>query len=107
MPSELKWLVPIVVGTHWPKAEEDRLMALAAVWEEAGRELSQRADELPSLTANVLRSLQGTAGDEFRDFMNRFNQNLPAMAAGANQLGAFVKQVGVEIEYAKLMIIAQ
>ncbi|SHH05829.1 WXG100-like domain-containing protein [Streptoalloteichus hindustanus] len=105
IPEELHGLVRIVCGDEWPKGDEDKLRILGTAWEQAAQELTELRGEVDSVTASVLGALQGTASAEFRKFTAAFQQQVPAVATTAKQLGELARKTALQVEYAKYMII--
>ncbi|MFF7189960.1 hypothetical protein ACFZAR_33075 [Streptomyces sp. NPDC008222] len=107
LPPELDWVAKLAVGQDWPKGDEDKLRSLGEAWEDAARQLTAMSREIDPMTSGVLHSIGGKVGDEFSSFTRQLKSNLPDMAEAAGQLGQLGKNTGLQVEYAKYMILAQ
>ncbi|NUL07435.1 hypothetical protein HRW07_30300, partial [Streptomyces lunaelactis] len=107
MPPELAWVANLAVGQSWPQGDEDNLRALGAAWEDAAQELRGISEHIGSSANGVLESVGGQVGDEFRDFIVQLEGSLPAMSESAKGLGTLGRNTGLQLEYAKYMILLQ
>ncbi|MGM9444402.1 hypothetical protein ACTAF0_29765 [Streptomyces murinus] len=107
LPPELDWVAKLAVGQDWPKGDEDKLRSLGAAWDDAARQLTAISREIDPATSGVLHSVGGQVADEFTAFTQQLKSNIPDMAEAAGQLGELGRNTGLQVEYAKYMIIAQ
>ncbi len=107
LPPELGWVAKLAVGQEWPKGDEDKLRSLGAAWDDAARQLTAISREIDPATSGVLNSIGGEVADEFANFTQQLKSNIPDMAEAAGQLGDLGRNTGLQVEYAKYMIIAQ
>ncbi|MCH0567249.1 hypothetical protein, partial [Streptomyces sp. MUM 2J] len=107
LPPELDWVARLAVGMDWPKGDEDKLRSLGAAWDDAARQLTALSREIDPATSGVLHSVGGAVADEFSNFTQQLKSNLPDMAEAAGQLGELGRSTGLQVEYAKYMILAQ
>ncbi|TDT97834.1 hypothetical protein EDD99_6027 [Streptomyces sp. 846.5] len=107
LPSWLAWVATLAVGQHWPKGDEDGLRVLGEAWEEAAQQLVAIGEEIGPATQGVLSNIGGSVANEFKSFVTQLQSNLPDMAQAAGQMGTLGKETGVQVEYAKYMILAQ
>lgn len=107
LPPELDWVAKLAVGQDWPKGDEDKLRSLGAAWDDAARQLTAISREIDPATSGVLHSVGGQVADEFTSFTQQLKSNIPDMAEAAGQLGELGRNTGLQVEYAKYMIIAQ
>lgn len=107
LPPALSWVSYLAVGQSWPKGDEDKLLELGRAWDEAAQQLVSIVDEISPAAAGVLNNVGGQVADEFKDFVQQLQANLPEMATSAKQLGDLGKNTGVQVEYSKYMILAQ
>ncbi|MYU08039.1 hypothetical protein GTY81_30045 [Streptomyces sp. SID8366] len=107
LPPELGWVAKLAVGQDWPKGDEDKLRSLGAAWDDAARQLTAISREIDPATSGVLHSVGGQVADEFTAFTQQLKSNIPDMADAAGQLGELGRNTGLQVEYAKYMIIAQ
>ncbi|MFE4627275.1 WXG100-like domain-containing protein [Streptomyces mirabilis] len=107
LPPELDWVAKLAVGQDWPKGDEDKLRSLGEAWEDAARQLTAISREIDPATVGVLHSIGGDVANEFSNFTQQLKSNLPDMAEAAGQLGELGKNTGLQVEYAKYMLLAQ
>ncbi|MEU3343204.1 hypothetical protein [Streptomyces sp. NPDC006668] len=97
----------LAVGQQWPQGDEDKLLALGRAWEEAAQELVAPDSQMGPSVNGVLESVAGRVAEAFRDNVEQVLASLAQMAGSAHQLAELATTTGVEIEYAKYMIIVQ
>ncbi|MFE2409932.1 hypothetical protein ACFXDE_16510 [Kitasatospora sp. NPDC059408] len=107
MPPELAWVARLAVGQSWPKGDEDKLRALGAAWYDTAQQLDSITKEIGPATLGVRNSISGPVAEQFNAFTQQLQTNLPQMAEAANQIGDLGDNTGVQVEYAKLMVLAQ
>ncbi|MEE1782631.1 hypothetical protein PUR71_06800 [Streptomyces sp. SP17BM10] len=107
LPPEIAWVARLAVGQSWPKGDEDKLRALGAAWYDTAQQLDSITKEIGPATHGVLNSISGPVADQFHSFTQQLQTNLPQMAEAANQIGDLGDNTGVQVEYAKLMVLAQ
>lgn len=81
--------------------------SLGLAWEEAAQALAAISREITPATRGVLNSVGGSVADEFASFVRQLQSNVPDMAEASGQLGKLGRNTGVQLEYAKYMILAQ
>jgi hypothetical protein len=107
IPPEFEPIAKITVGQDFPKGDEDKLAQLGAVWEQAAQEINQLVGELNPATAGTFESLGGAPAEQLAQFVNQFSSTLPVMSESAQQLAILARNIALEIEYAKYLIILQ
>lgn len=107
LPPELGWVARLAVGQSWPKGDEDKMRSLGMAWDDAARALAAISREITPATRGVLNSVGGSVADEFGSFVRQLQSNVPDMAEASSQLGKLGKNTGVQLEYAKYMILVQ
>ena len=107
LPPWLSWVATLAVGQHWPKGDEDGLRLLGEAWEDTAQQLVDISEEIGPATQGVLSNIGGSVATEFKSFVDQLQTNLPDMAQAAGQMGTLGKETGVQVEYAKYMILAQ
>ncbi|MBC3841050.1 hypothetical protein GXW82_14450 [Streptacidiphilus sp. 4-A2] len=107
LPPWLAWVAALAVGQNWPKGDEDGLRALGEAWDSASQQLVDIGEEIGPATQGVLSNIGGSVATEFKSFVEQLQSNLPDMAQAAGQMGTLGKETGVQVEYAKYMILAQ
>ncbi|WP_443053950.1 WXG100-like domain-containing protein, partial [Streptomyces sp. IBSBF 2435] len=107
LPPELGWVARLAVGQSWPKGDEDRMRSLGMAWDDAARALAAISREITPATRGVLNSVGGSVADEFGSFVRQLQSNVPDMAEASSQLGKLGRNTGVQLEYAKYMILVQ
>ena len=107
LPPELDWVAKLAVGQNWPQGDEDKMLALGDAWNDAAQQLATIASSIDPATSGVLANLGGSVADQFESFVQQLQSNIPAMSQTSGQLGDSARNTGVQIEYAKYMILAQ
>ncbi|MBO0840690.1 MAG: hypothetical protein J2O49_07715, partial [Sciscionella sp.] len=111
IPSEVSWLIPIVVGQSWPQGDEDKMRDLANAWRAAGRAVGQVAEDGEHATADVRCAQQGNAGDSFvrywRQFYGKDDSFFVELEKSCNGLADSCEQTSEQIEYTKISILVQ
>ncbi|MQS18133.1 hypothetical protein F7Q99_39615 [Streptomyces kaniharaensis] len=107
LPPEIAWVARLAVGQSWPKGDEDKLRALGAAWYDTAQQLDSITKEIGPATLGVRNSISGPVAEQFNAFTQQLQTNLPQMAEAANQIGDLGDNTGVQVEYAKLMVLAQ
>ncbi|MET9914358.1 hypothetical protein ABZZ74_47985 [Streptomyces sp. NPDC006476] len=107
IPPALAWVAMLAVGQQWPQGDEDELLALGTAWEETAQELGGLSSQLDPSVSGVLESVAGRVAEAFRDHAEQVLASLAQMAGSAHQLAELATTTGVEIEYAKYMILVQ
>ena len=109
IPDEVKWLVPIVVGMHWPEGDETALRRMADAWETAANKLTQVIEAGNNAAQTAKGGMEGEAAEAFAAHWNRFVQGqekyLVALQEDCKKLAESCRNCALEIEYTKLMII--
>jgi hypothetical protein len=103
----LGWVAYLAVGQNWPKGDEDKLHQLGEAWDHAARELVQIADDLGPMGTEVLKNVGGQVGEQFQDFLSKFQENVPNLGTSSGQLGNLGSETAVQLQYAKYMILVQ
>ncbi|MFH8386881.1 hypothetical protein ACH4E7_39210 [Kitasatospora sp. NPDC018058] len=107
IPPGFNGIARLAAGQDFPKPNEDQLMRMGAAWDDASKQLERIARSVDPVTARVLNGVRGATADEFRSFMGRLRRNIPEMSEGAAQIGKMSSETGLQVGYAKYMIIAQ
>lgn len=110
IPAAVQWLVPIVVGAHWPEGDEDALRRLGQAWERAATAINQATGDGDAAAHAALGAMQGPAADAFAEYWDRFvageEQFLVTVAQACEQLAQGCEEAALNVEYTKLSIVA-
>ncbi|MFB9909042.1 WXG100-like domain-containing protein [Allokutzneria oryzae] len=105
VPPSANRFFEIVVGQEWPEADEDELFALGRAWEQASVELKALAGRMDGPFALALSAVEGAAADAFRGHAEKLRKAVPELAGAAHSLGNHARQTGLNVDYAKKMIV--
>ncbi|MFF2141670.1 hypothetical protein [Kitasatospora sp. NPDC058190] len=107
LPPALEWVASLAVGSRWPKGDEDAMAGLGHIWEDAKRRLIAVVDRLGPAGSAVLQHVGGQVADQFTRFVQSLGSSIPDVAGAAGQLGLAARDTGVQLQHAKMMILAQ
>ena len=107
IPPELNWVVEIAAGQSWPQGDEDQLSEQGDVWYNARDQLSTVNAQIAPMAAGLSDSLSGPAAEQFGSFVKQLNDTMPLLVDTTGQLGGMSKDTAVQVQYSKLMILAQ
>ncbi|MGW2252590.1 WXG100-like domain-containing protein [Kitasatospora sp. NPDC001660] len=107
LPPALEWVASLAVGSRWPKGDEDGMAVLGHIWEDAKRRLIAVVDRLGPAGSAVLQHVGGQVADQFTRFVQSLSSSIPDVAGAAGQLGLAARDTGVQLQHAKMMILAQ
>ncbi|MFD1326268.1 hypothetical protein ACFQ4H_34835, partial [Micromonospora sonneratiae] len=97
------------MGERWPQGDEDKMRELGEVWLQLGRDLAPLEGQLSRAAAAVAAAGDGPAMEAALEFLSQIsggaNAVLPKLLESIKEVAAGARKVGLEIEYAKLMII--
>src|SRR5829696_5859485 len=109
-PKELEWVTFLLVGENWPQGDEDGMERLARTWATLGADLAPLQGELDAVLAQLQAAGEGPALDAARDYISKIsggsNSALPQLKKAIDDVSTGAHKVALEIQYAKLMIIA-
>lgn len=103
----------VVTGDAWPAANEDEIWELAQVWYEAADELASYVPEVAEAGNRILASgaIQGDAAVAMREAIaaltGESGQGLNDLAIGFREMGVFLHNVALTVEYTKIIILQQ
>ncbi|NIH77686.1 WXG100-like domain-containing protein [Amycolatopsis viridis] len=109
-PSEVKWLLPIVVGEHWPEGDEDKLREVRDAWLAARDALGPVVDKANGAAAEALSTWTGQPAIGFQKMWDKFVTGDEAyfgnLAGACQALAQSADSTALDVEYTKYMIIA-
>jgi hypothetical protein len=107
IPGYLQW-VAYLVGSQWPKGDEDVMYRIGSDWRGQADELTGLIPSLNRARSNTMSALQGqTAEAADKQFTLLFDgdASVEKLAAAMAALGALAEGTGESIEYTKLQIL--
>lgn len=107
IPGPLQW-VSYLVGSQWPKGDEDAMYRIGGEWGDRGEQLAGLIPELNRMRASTSSVLQGvTAGVADKQFALLFDgdASVDKLAKAMEALGQLAESTGKNIEYTKLQIL--
>ncbi|MFI9274622.1 hypothetical protein ACIGXM_28525 [Kitasatospora sp. NPDC052896] len=107
LPPALSWVASLAAGSHWPKGDEDAMAAVAEAWEDAERRLIELTEQIGDAGRAVLAHIGGQVADMFKQFTQSLESSTPDIGGAAGQLAQAARNTGVQLQHAKLMILAQ
>ena len=109
-PKELEWVTFLLVGENWPKGDEDGMDRLGQTWKQLGVDLAPLQGQLDAVLVQLQAAGEGPALDAARDYISKIsggsNSALPMLKKAIDDVSTGAHKVALEIQYAKLMIIA-
>jgi hypothetical protein len=103
----------VVTGDAWPEADEDEIYALAQLWFSIGRELQGFAPEV-TRAAKYLSDSGALAGDAQKALEAAVavvtgdgDLTLEKLAVGFEELGEYLRQVALQTQYMKIIVLEQ
>ncbi|WP_344965830.1 WXG100 family type VII secretion target, partial [Crossiella cryophila] len=110
LPGWLQWLAPIVVGSEWPEGDETALMRLSQSWEKASGDVETALRNAENAVREARANMEGEAAQKFDEFWKKIAQGgegaLPKLQELTKTLSSACKNCALQVEYAKLSIIA-
>ena len=107
IPPELNWVVEIAAGQSWPQGDEDQLSELGDVWYTTRDQLADVNAQIAPMADGLHDGVSGPAAEQFGAFVKQLNDTMPVLVATTGQLGGMSKDTAVQVQYSKLMILAQ
>jgi hypothetical protein len=107
IPGSLQW-VSYLVGSQWPKGDEDAMFRIGDDWRTHGDEMTALIPDLNRMRASTMSALQGiTAGAADNQFKLLFDgeASVDKLAKAMAALGDLADGTGKNIEYTKLQIL--
>ncbi|MEU8718507.1 hypothetical protein AB0C83_41700, partial [Streptomyces sp. NPDC048663] len=104
MPSWLEWTSKLA-GGGWPKGDEDKLWELATAHREFGNTIRGLIPEIDVALEQVRGGLSGPAADAFEAYLAKLKKDLPTLADAGDQLADLAKNMGLQVQYSKIMIL--
>lgn len=108
-PEEVKWLLPIVVGSSWPEGDEDKLRALADAWRQAGEGIDEVLASANQGAQTAKSSMEGETQQAFAELWAKIGEGgeaaLAKLREACNNNGESCDNTALEIEHTKLTII--
>src|SRR5829696_3065312 len=109
-PKELEWVTFLLVGENWPQGDEDGMDRLGQTWKQLGVDLAPLQGQLDAVLAQLQAAGEGPALDAARGYISKIsggsNSALPMLKKAIDDVSTGAHKVALEIQYAKLMIIA-
>lgn len=107
IPGYLQW-VSYLVGSQWPKGDEDAMYRIGYEWHAHADQMSGLIPELNRVRSSTLSALQGqTAEAADKQFKLLFDgdASVDKLAEAMTALGSLAEGTGKNIEYTKLQIL--
>jgi hypothetical protein len=107
IPGYLQW-VSYLVGSHWPKGDEDAMYRIGSAWHAGADEMTELIPELNHVRTSTVWALQGdTAEATDKQFTLLFDgdASVDELAKAMTALGVLAEGTGKNIEYTKLQIL--
>ena len=107
IPGYLQW-VSYLVGSQWPKGDEDAMFRIGGQWHTRADEMTTLIPELNRMRASTMSVLQGvTAGaaDEQFELLFDGDASVDKLAKAMAALGDLSEGTGKNIEFTKLQIL--
>ncbi|MCX4428680.1 hypothetical protein [Streptomyces mirabilis] len=105
MPSGLQWVAKLA-GGGWPEGDEDKLWELDTAHREFAKAVRELLPELQAALEEVRGGLSGPAEDAFEAYLKKLLvEDLPGLATAAEQLANLAKNMGLQVQYSKIMIL--
>ncbi|MFI6454069.1 hypothetical protein ACIBF6_21215, partial [Streptosporangium amethystogenes] len=117
MDSHLEALVPPIVrpyvgwivGMDWPKGDEEGCFRLSDVYREIAATITVLIEDGNTTCRDIRMCMDGAASDAFDEYWKTFTTTdpltLPHLREACEKAGEQLNAVGLEIEYAKYMIL--
>ncbi|HET9658290.1 MAG TPA: hypothetical protein VFP72_23260, partial [Kineosporiaceae bacterium] len=103
----------VLTGDGWPAVDEDVIRDLGTLWLTAGAELSRLAPEV-TRSALYLADSGALAGDAQKALSQAVavvtgdgGLTLETLAAGFEELGGFLHEVALQVQYAKIIVLEE
>ena len=107
IPGYLQW-VSYLVGSHWPKGDEDAMYRIGSAWHAGADEMTELISELNRVRTSTIWALQGDTADAAeKQFTLLFDgdASVDELAKAMAALGDLAEGTGKNIEYTKLQIL--
>ncbi|MFD7271128.1 hypothetical protein ACFWBS_36440, partial [Streptomyces mirabilis] len=105
MPSGLQWVAKLA-GGGWPEGDEDKLWELDTAHREFAKSVRELLPELQAALEEVRGGLSGPAEDAFEAYLKKLLvEDLPGLATAGDQLADMLKNMGLQVQYSKIMIL--
>ncbi|QIS10171.1 hypothetical protein [Nocardia arthritidis] len=108
MPSELRWLA-WVTGSVWPDGDEDRMFALADVWNHAAQEMRSHVSDINELRGELAAAYPDGRGREAVDQQLRLlvsgDSSIDQLADYFVAVHTSIRNTGTGIEQTKLLVL--
>ncbi|MET8340640.1 hypothetical protein ABZV22_43600, partial [Streptosporangium canum] len=98
-----------IVGMDWPEGDEERCFQLSDAYREVAEAVAVLMEEGDDACLNVCKCMDGAASDAFKEYWKTFTTVEPLLLCrlkqGCERAGKQLNAMGLEIEYAKYMIL--
>src|SRR5215213_4101789 len=108
-PDSLQWVSFLMMGSDFPKTDEDGMRALAGVWTQLGTDLKDLAEQINNANNDLDHSGAGPAKDAAKDFLGQISGDadtlLPKLFEAIKDVAEGANKIALDVEYAKLTLI--
>jgi hypothetical protein len=107
IPGYLQW-VSYLVGSQWPKGDEDAMFRIGSDWRTSGEDMAGLIPELNRMRSATMSALQGVTAGEADDQLRLLfdgDASVDKLAQAMAALGDLADGTGKKIEYTKLQIL--
>ncbi|MEU7453729.1 hypothetical protein [Streptosporangium roseum] len=98
-----------IVGMDWPEGDEERCFQLSDAYREVAEAIAVLMEDGDDACLNVCKCMDGVASDAFQEYWKTFTTVDPLLLCrlkeGCERAGKQLNAMGLEIEYAKYMIL--
>ncbi|MEV4181038.1 hypothetical protein AB0J28_06285 [Streptosporangium canum] len=98
-----------IVGMDWPEGDEERCFRLSDAYREVAEAVAVLMEDGDDACLNVCKCMDGAASDAFKEYWKTFTTVDPLLLCrlkqGCERAGEQLNAMGLEIEYAKYMIL--
>ncbi len=114
LPPAVRDVFGVVGGMEWPEVDEDELWKLSEVWFTSSRDVYGLIDEVVAAATAALSAFEGEAAREFytavSEMVNGANGGPPlleGLAVGCQELGDYLYEVALNVQYSKWIILGE
>ncbi|WP_455713159.1 WXG100-like domain-containing protein [Streptosporangium canum] len=109
VPPIVRPYVGWIVGMDWPVGDEERCFQLSDAYREVAEAVAVLMEDGDDACLNVCKCMDGAASDAFKEYWKTFTTVEPLLLCrlkqGCERAGKQLNAMGLEIEYAKYMIL--
>lgn len=106
IPGWLRSVASVAVGQDWPECDETSLRRIADAWELAAVQIEEAGADGGREIGPALEAVTGIVGDAVAGKWQDVDESIDALVAACRQLADACEATAVDVEHAKLSIIA-